>query len=114
MADKDRTEHMSVKKLLARLESMDMKDATYASTFQTLMTELEQHMNGEEEYDLPKFEKAISREHSIAMAKSFDRTKKFAHPSAPDKGGPFETVAGLMAAPIDKLKNMFDTFPQDN
>jgi hypothetical protein len=34
------------------------------------------------------------------------------HPSAPDKP-PFETVAGLMAAPIDHLKDMFKKFPED-
>jgi hypothetical protein len=35
-----------------------------------------------------------------------------AHPSAPNKP-PFETFAGLMAAPIDKLKDMFAKFPTD-
>jgi len=34
-----------------------------------------------------------------------------AHPNAPNKP-PFETVAGLMAAPIDKLRDLFEKFPQ--
>ena len=50
------------------------------------------------------------------MANSFKRTKMFvptqSHPSAPAKP-PFETVAGLMAAPIDHLKDMFKKFPED-
>jgi hypothetical protein len=32
------------------------------------------------------------------------------HPSAPNKP-PFETVVGLMTAPIDKLRDMFTKFP---
>lgn len=32
------------------------------------------------------------------------------HPSAPNKP-PFETLAGLMSAPMDKLKDMFSKFP---
>jgi len=45
----------------------------------------------------------------------FARLKKNpvrAHPGAPDKP-PFETFAGLMAAPLDKLKDMFAKFPTD-
>ena len=34
------------------------------------------------------------------------------HPSAPNKP-PFETLAGLMAAPMDKLKDIFSKFPSD-
>jgi hypothetical protein len=34
------------------------------------------------------------------------------HPSAPDDGGPFETVAGLMAAPLDRLGDLFRKFPK--
>ena len=32
------------------------------------------------------------------------------HPSAPDKP-PFETIVGLMSAPIDKVMDMFAKFP---
>ena len=50
------------------------------------------------------------------MNKSFGRTKMFAptksHPSAPSKP-PFETVAGLLAAPIDIIKDLFKKFPED-
>ncbi len=34
------------------------------------------------------------------------------HPNAPDKP-PFETFAGLLAAPMDKLRDMFSKFPPD-
>jgi len=35
-----------------------------------------------------------------------------AHPNAPNKP-PFETVAGLLAAPLDKLRDLFEKFPQN-
>ena len=34
------------------------------------------------------------------------------HPNAPNKP-PFESLAGLMAAPLDKLKDAFASFPSD-
>lgn len=34
------------------------------------------------------------------------------HPSAPDKP-PFETIVGLMSAPIDKVMDMFAKFPSE-
>lgn len=34
------------------------------------------------------------------------------HPSAPNKP-PFETLAGLLAAPIDKLRDAFSNFPSE-
>lgn len=34
------------------------------------------------------------------------------HPSFPDKP-PFETAVALLAAPIDKLRDLFVTFPDD-
>jgi hypothetical protein len=65
--------------------------------------------------DLPALEKALPEGESQAMSKSFGRTKNFvptrSHPAAPDKP-PFETVAGLMAAPMDKLSDIFRRFPQ--
>jgi hypothetical protein len=50
------------------------------------------------------------------LASRFNNTKAFvpsrSHPSAPDDGGPFETVAGLMAAPLDRLGDLFRKFPK--
>ena len=50
------------------------------------------------------------------MTESFARTKHFiptkSHPSAPDRP-PYETVMGLMAAPMDKLMDMFKSFPRE-
>ena len=83
------------------------------------MSDLSHHNKDEEEDDLPLLEKALEKAHgtgSAARAKSFERTKMFvptkSHPSAGEGGGLFETAMGLMAAPIDKLSDMFMKFPK--
>jgi hypothetical protein len=64
---------------------------------------------------LPALEKVLEENESQEMSSSFKRTKMFvptrSHPMAPDKP-PFETVAGLMAAPLDKIGDMFRKFPK--
>jgi hypothetical protein len=78
------------------------------------MNDLNAHIREEENDDLPALETAIQTADSESMAKSFGRTKAFvpsrSHPGAPDKP-PFETVVGLMAAPIDHLADLFRKFP---
>lgn len=58
----------------------------------------------------------MSRGELVEAGKKFERTKMFAptraHPSAPNKP-PFETVVGLITAPLDKLRDVFRTFPED-
>ncbi|KAG8928560.1 hypothetical protein FRC01_005739 [Tulasnella sp. 417] len=101
IADTDRAEHLEAKKLLYDLERTNVTDPNFPTLFKKLMEDLRQHMKSEEENDLVKFETAIPREESEALAKSFQRTKHFvptrSHPNAPDKGGFFETAAGLAA-----------------
>ena len=91
-----------------------MKD--FEPTLKTLWTELDKHIKEEEADDLPLLEKHTPADESATLAKSFDRTKMFiptrSHPAAPDNGGLFETAAGLMAAPLDRLGDLFRKFPK--
>ncbi|KAG9018217.1 hypothetical protein FRB90_011852 [Tulasnella sp. 427] len=116
IADEDRAEHLEAKEQLYQLERTNVTDSNFPTLFKKLMEDLRTHMKSEEEKDLVKFEAAIPREESQSLAKSFQRTKQFvptrSHPSAPDKGGLFQNAAGLAAAPIDKLRDMFSSFPE--
>jgi len=116
MADEDRAEHQTAKELLYQMEKMNVTDSEYPTLFKRLFDDLQVHMQGEEQNDLPKFEDAISHDDSVKLAKSFSRTKQLAptrsHPSAPDKGGLFQTAAGLAAAPMDKIRDLFASFPE--
>ncbi|CCM05798.1 uncharacterized protein FIBRA_08032 [Fibroporia radiculosa] len=116
LADHDRAEHQHVKELLYKLESLRPASAEYGQTVELVMASLHPHNDDEEIKDLPLLEAAIGADSSRQAAVSFKKTKKLvptrAHPSAPNKP-PFETVVGLLAAPVDKLKDWFASFPTE-
>jgi hypothetical protein len=104
-----------VKKLLYKFQGLKPRDKEFESTLKSLWQDLDHHIKEEEQEDLPKLEQALPSGSSGQLAQSFGRTKMFiptrSHPSAPDKP-PYETVAGLMAAPLDKLGDLFRRFPK--
>ncbi|PPQ76647.1 hypothetical protein CVT26_013901 [Gymnopilus dilepis] len=116
LADHDRADHERVKKLLYQLESLKPGTSEHANLLKTIVETLKPHNDSEEQEDLPLLQNTIGHDESSKAAASFKRTKKFAptrsHPSAPDKP-PFETLAGLMAAPLDLLKDAFAKFPSE-
>ena len=81
------------------------------------MQDLHTHIEHESQEDMPRLEKAISQEESEKIAKSFARTKQFvptkSHPDAPTSSVLSEGLAGLLAAPIDKLRTIYDSFPDE-
>ncbi|KAJ5608497.1 hypothetical protein N7537_005116 [Penicillium hordei] len=114
LANKDRQEHQSVKEQLKKFQNLKPSDSQFTPTLKALMNDLSQHIKEEETDDLPKLEEVVSQEDSEKYATSFGRTKMFvpsrSHPSAPDKP-PYETVVGLLAAPIDHLSDIFRKWP---
>ncbi|KAK7042210.1 Hhe domain protein [Favolaschia claudopus] len=113
LADHDREEHQHVKEMLYKMESMTPGSAEYDKILERMMASLHEHNDSEEVNDLPLLEPHLG-EGSQQVASQFSLTKKFAptraHPSAPNKP-PFETFAGFLAAPIDKLRDAFTKFP---
>ncbi|KAJ2933031.1 hypothetical protein H1R20_g4060, partial [Candolleomyces eurysporus] len=116
LAEHDREDHQLVKDGLKKMEGLKVGSVEFDSTLKTIMDNLEEHIQTEEEQDFPQLETAIGLEKSVETAKSFERTKMFvptrSHPSAPSKP-PFETLVGLLAAPVDKLKDAFSKFPTE-
>ncbi|KAJ6783938.1 hypothetical protein PWT90_02121 [Aphanocladium album] len=118
MADHDRKEHHEVKEMLKQFQNMSSSDEGYVSKLRQIWMSLEEHIKEEEERDLPALEKELQAAHgeSSSMAKSFSRTKAFvpsrSHPSAGEKP-PFETVMGLLTAPIDHVADIFRKFPDE-
>ena len=78
------------------------------------MEDLRHHIDDEEKVGLPKLDEALSKDESIELAQSFDRTKYFvptrAHSWTPQRP-PYETAIGLMTAPIDRLADVFRKWP---
>ncbi|KAF8883419.1 hypothetical protein BD779DRAFT_1443967 [Infundibulicybe gibba] len=116
LADQDRADHQVVKNQLYRLDSLAPGSTEHQGLLKDIMTHLHKHNDSEEQEDLPLLEPTIGVDGSSMAATNFTRTKKFAptraHPSAPNKP-PFETLAALMAAPMDKLKDLFTKFPTE-
>ncbi|KAK0719045.1 hypothetical protein B0T21DRAFT_295452 [Apiosordaria backusii] len=107
--------HMGiVKRLLKEFQSMSSTDPDYVPKIKELWCKLEDHIKDEEGHDLPALEEKLTPEHSESMARSFRRTKHFvpsrSHPLAGEHP-PFESVMGLLTAPIDRLTDLFRKFP---
>ncbi|KAL7621327.1 hypothetical protein AAE478_008648 [Parahypoxylon ruwenzoriense] len=117
MADKDRAEHQVTKEQLYKFQNLKPGDSDFIPTLEVLMKDLKMHIKNEEEHDLVKLEKALVPSRSRRLAEQFEMTKSFtptrSHPSAPNKP-PFETAVGLMTAPLDKLRDIFRSWPQED
>ncbi|KAI0508349.1 hypothetical protein F5B22DRAFT_401348 [Xylaria bambusicola] len=116
IADNDRDQHQTIKEQLYEFQKLKPRDEAYVPTLQSLFKNLETHIKEEEEDHLVKLENSLSLTESKELSQSFERTKMFtptrSHPSAPNKR-PFETVVGLMTAPVDKLRDLlFTKFPE--
>lgn len=105
-----------VKEQLKVFQKMKSTDPSFEPTLKNLMADLAKHIKEEESDDFPALEKALTVEDSAELASSFERTKMFvpsrSHPHAPNRP-PFETLAGLLAAPMDRLGDMLRKFPRD-
>ncbi|KAF2198372.1 HHE domain-containing protein [Delitschia confertaspora ATCC 74209] len=116
MAEEDRTAHHQVKELLKEFQNMKPKDPNYVPKLKSLWAVLYEHIQDEEKNDLPAFEAALEKTTgtSESLAKNFGRTKAFvpsrSHPSA-GENPPFESVMGLLTAPIDHIGDIFRKFP---
>jgi len=117
LADRDRDDHQSVKEDLAVLEGTTAGTTEFDSILDRVMNHLHEHNDNEEVDDLPMLESKLDSQGSHAAAQSFSRTKMFAptrsHPMAPNKP-PYETVAAFLSLPIDKLKDLFAQFPDED
>jgi len=117
MADEDRADHQEVKNLLHILEASSVADSHYPSTFEKLMSNLSEHIQSEEENDLPKFEQAITPSLSASLAQQFELTKMLvptqSHSNTHHKM-PFQTVGEFLGAPLEKIQDLLDQYSDAN
>ncbi|KAJ5982319.1 hypothetical protein N7451_012419 [Penicillium sp. IBT 35674x] len=114
MANKDREAHLKVKKQLKCFQDMTPSDTPFIPTIKKLMESLSEHIKEEETDSMPKLEECLSRKDSQSYSKCFGRTKVFvpsrSHTCGPNKP-PYETVVGLLTAPINHLADVFRKWP---
>ncbi|EXL65636.1 hypothetical protein FOPG_18146 [Fusarium oxysporum f. sp. conglutinans race 2 54008] len=108
--------YLGPKELLKEFQNMKPKEPEYIPKLKELWAVLSKHIEEEEHSDLPALEGALQKHtgDSESMAKTFGLTKAFvpsrSHPSAGEHP-PFETVMGLITAPIDHIADIFRKFP---
>jgi hypothetical protein len=110
--------------LLKEFQNLNAVDDAFIPKLEEIWTELEHHIEEEELKDLPDLESALgsrpvrgsSDGDSERLAKKFERTKAFvpsrSHPAAGENPY-FESAVGMLAAPIDRIADLFRKFPDD-
>lgn len=115
-AAKDRKDAQHLKESLYGFDHMSLTNPHREVLVDILWGDFAHHARQEEEIQLPKLESVLGGE-SERLARSFERTKRFtatrSHPLAPNMV-PFATAAAFMAAPIDKLRDVFRSWPEED
>lgn len=91
-------------------------DPRFMPKLDTLLDLLHHHIEHEKNEDMPRLEGLLSRAESEDLARQFQRTKLItptrSHPGAPNSLIP-ETLAGLLIAPVDKLRDLLADWPNE-
>jgi len=114
-AESNRAEHMQVKLILTELEDTSHHLPEFSTKMKELMMNLEHHMQHEENEELVKLREVISEPDRVTAGVSFERRKMIVstrpHPMTPEQPAFLESLVEMMAAPVDKLRDLFRTFP---
>ncbi|KAJ5735312.1 uncharacterized protein N7483_000437 [Penicillium malachiteum] len=114
ISNRNRTEHQEIKEQLKMFQGLRSTDPRFAPTLEALIADLQTHTHREETEDLVSLEEVLSSEQSEALTGLLKRTRMFipsrSHPLSPSKP-PFETVVGLLTAPVDMVADLFRKWP---
>ncbi|KAJ6021718.1 hypothetical protein N7540_007222 [Penicillium herquei] len=114
ISNRNRTEHQEIKEQLKMFQGLRSTDPRFAPTLEALITDLQTHTQREETEDLVSLEEVLSPDQSEALTGLLERTRLFipsrSHPLSPSKP-PFETVVGLLTAPVDMIADLFRKWP---
>jgi len=115
LSEESREGHRKLKVMLEDLRK-EKNDAEFDRKFDAVYKELMDHIKLEEGEDLPYLQKNISLEKRQAAARVFAMKKNLVptrpHPEIPDKPTTLELALGLLATPVDKLRDLFTDFPK--
>ena len=116
MAKESREDHRRQKELLEDLRK-ETDPVKFDEKFDFLFKDLEEHLKKEEVEDLNYVKEQFTLHERKKASKSFSLRKKLAptrpHPEIPDKPTALEVGLGLLVTPIDKLKDVFTAFPEE-
>jgi hemerythrin superfamily protein len=108
IADQEIKEHGEAEKTMKRLEGLKPGDPQFEQALTTLMTEIRQHVQEEEEQLFPKLAQHVSETDLKELGEKVQQAKKTAptrpHPSAPDTP-PGNKALGPFAGLVDRMRD---------
>lgn len=112
----DRKDTQHFKESVYAFDSMSLANPHREPLLDIIWRDFHYHARNEEEVHLPQLESVLGEE-SRRVAKSFERMKMFtatrSHPGAPN-ATPWATAAALMAAPVDRVRDVFRSWPEED
>ncbi|XP_055337109.1 uncharacterized protein LOC129587396 [Paramacrobiotus metropolitanus] len=114
LADSSRADHQRTKDDLQFLENKTLADPAAVARYRQMADELIVHLKKEEDEDLTQVRLNVGQDKLLQAGKEFKRTKFFAptRPHPENSMDPrFETPYSLLVAPLDKLRDLFRSFP---
>lgn len=117
LADQSRAEHQEAKDMLAEIQSITDPDQ-FEHKFDAIMASLRKHISFEEREDLSYLQAHVDQAGREAAGTTFALGKNLVptkpHAAVPNKSAALEAALGLLITPIDKLRNVFEKFPNQN
>jgi hypothetical protein len=105
-----------IKEKLKSFQSLGAGTVEFMSALKSLLDYLAPCINEEEMADMPALERALSREESKNLERSFSRSKALApsrsHPINPNTPH-FKTMVWMLDATLDQLGDFFRKFPEE-
>ena len=101
-------EHQEVKELLAKVDGKSVDDDEVRATFQEIKSNVEEHVQEEENEMFPKLRDKMDQEQLQKLGEQMEKAKKGApthpHPNAPNTP-PGNVVAGVGASVVDRIRD---------
>jgi len=114
LAHESREDHRKLKQMLEDLRH-EKDEKKFEEKFDEVYKSFQDHVKSEEGEDHPYIQKNIPSIAQLAAAKAFAFKKNLVptrpHPGIPDKPTTVELALGMLATPVDKLKDLFTSFP---
>lgn len=112
----DRKDTQHFKESTHAFDTMSLDNPHREKLLDILWADFIAHARKEEDVQLSKLDSVLGNEKSSRLARMFEKTKRLTatrpHPGSPNEL-PWATASAFMAAPIDKVRDMFRLFPDE-
>jgi len=117
LANQSRTDHQQTKNILEELQNTTDPDL-FERKMDKMMSELREHIKKEESEDLVYLQENVSQNGREVAGTTFSLGKKLVptrpHAGVPNKPAALEAALGILITPVDKLRDLFTSYPSKN